>query len=109
MGAKTFINTTTYNLSVMLTVRSGATPGIDESTPDSFSLAPGKSQWVQYSGDEHPYLDGIAVNAIDHGNMVASQDFVVTRGSQVDNDLNTHDTVLFCMQNASIVLGFSNT
>jgi hypothetical protein len=108
MGAKTFINNTGYNLSVMLTVRRGDMPG-NEAGVDSFSLGSKGNLFVQYSGDDNPYLDGISVNAVDRGNIIASQDFVITRGSDVDNALNMNDTVCFDMQNESIILSFRNT
>jgi hypothetical protein len=108
LGAKTFVNNTGYSLSVMLTVRRGDQPGT-EAGVDSFSLGQGWSLFVQYSGPENPYLDGIAVNAVDRGNIIASQEFVITRGSDVDNALNTNDTVDFGLQNQSLVLGFRNS
>jgi hypothetical protein len=108
VGAKTFVNNTGYSLSVMLTVRRGDVPG-NEAGVDSFSLGSGTSLYVQYSGDENPYLDGISVNAVDHGNIIASQDFAFTRGSEVDDALNKNNTVGFGLQNESIVLSFRNT
>jgi hypothetical protein len=108
VGAKTFVNNTGYSLSVMLTVRRGDQPGT-EAGVDSFSLGTGGSLFVRYSGDENPYLDGIAVNAVDRGNIIAAQEFVISRGSDVDNALNTNNTVDFGMQNQSVVLGFRNT
>lgn len=108
MGAKTFINNTEYGVTVMLTVRRGDTPG-NVAAVDSFSLGRGEHLLVTYSEDNNPYLDGISVNALGNGNIILAQDFVATRGSDVDNALNTNNTVSFGMQNQSIILSYSNT
>lgn len=107
-GAKTFINNTGCSLSVLLTVRKGDIPG-NEEDQNSFSLEPGEHTYVQYGGSDNPYLDGIAVNAVTDGAVIASQEFVITRSSDVDNALNVNDTVSFVMQGESIALAFSNT
>jgi hypothetical protein len=108
MGAKTFINNSSYTLSVMLTVRQGDQPGHVFSV-NSFSIGPNGTLAVQYSGDNNPYLDGISVNAVGNGNIITSQNSVNTRGSAVDNALNTNNTVSFAIQNTSILIGFSNS
>jgi hypothetical protein len=107
MAAKTFVNETKYDLSVMLTVRKGDRPGTD-TAPVAFTLEHGKRRSIGYGDAHSPYLDGIAANAVDRGNIIASQDFVITRGSGVDNSLNTHDTVVFSMEGVSLALSFRN-
>lgn len=108
MGVKTFINKSGYNLSVMLTVRMGEQPG-HEMGVNGFALGPQGSLPVQYSDDRNPYLDGISVSAVGNGNLLTAQCSVVTRGSGVDNALNTNNTVSVDVQNASLILGFSNS
>lgn len=108
MASKYFDNQTGYALSVMLTVRRGDTPGSDID-PVNFTLDKGKGQSVGYGDDSNPYLDGIAVNAVDNGNIIASQQFVITRGSSLDNDMNTNDRVAFALEDDALVLHFSNS
>jgi hypothetical protein len=108
MGAKTFRNATQYDLSIMLTVRRGDQPGNEEGTK-SFSLSKGQRQFVEYSSGANPYLDGIAVNAVEYGNIVASQEFVITRGSQVDNEFNTNKCIDISMNETNITLSFHNS
>lgn len=107
MAGKTFINNTNYDLSVQLTVRKGANSG-SEAGIVNFSLRHGNSSYVPYGDSDDPYLDGIAVNAVGGGNIIASQEFVITRGSTIDNDFNTNNCVNFGMKEDSIVLAFSN-
>jgi hypothetical protein len=107
MPGKTFTNATSYDLSVMLTVRQGVTPGTDL-PPVNFSLNKGNSQYVPYGDDNNPFLDGIAINGIDKGNLIASQEFAITRGSSIDNDFNTNDHVAVRQSGDSFVLSFNN-
>ncbi len=108
MGKKMFINNTGHDLSVQLQVRSGDTPGHLKGFKD-FSMSKGQREMVEYSGPSNPYLDGISVNAIDSGEIVAEQQFVINRGSSLDNDFNTNDTVTFNWETENITLAFSNT
>ena len=109
MGAKTFRNSSPYQMAVTLTVRQGDTPG-KEAGIMTFALGPNQSQWVNYSGDDNPYLDAIAVMATtpNAGGIVAAQDIVLTRGSQIDNEFNTNNQVNIAVNGASIVLSFAN-
>ena len=110
MGAKTFHNSTSYHMAVTLTVRQGDSPG-HEAGITTFPLSPGQTQSVQYSDDANPYLDAIAVMATTPGTggIVAAQDIVLTRGSQIDNEFNTNDQVNIGVNGSSIVLNFENT
>lgn len=107
MASKYFDNKTGYDLSVMLTVRHGDTPGSDLA-PVNFTLDKGAGQSISYGDDSNPYLDGIAVNAVDRGNIIASQQFVITRGSSIDNDMNTNDHIAFALDDDAMILQFSN-
>ncbi len=108
MGKKMFINNTGHDLSVQLQVRRGDTPGHLKGFKD-FYMSKGQREMVEYSGPDNPYLDGISVNAIDSGEIVAEQQFVINRGSSLDNDFNTNDTVTFNWETENITLAFSNT
>jgi hypothetical protein len=108
MGTKVFINKTGRDLSIQLEVRKGDRPGRTLKY-QSFSLTSGQSQRITYSGPDNPYLDGISVNTVADGSLIAEQQFVFNRGSELDNQFNTHDTVIFGWQNDSIVLSFANT
>jgi hypothetical protein len=108
MGQKMFINNTTNNISVQLQVRRGDTPGHKKYDKD-FSMSQGQHEMVSYSESSDPYLDGICVNTIDNGEIIATQQFVISRGSPLDDDFNTNDTVTFTMAKENIILAFSNT
>ena len=108
MGQKMFINNTQYSVSVQLEVRKGSTPGSVESIKD-FNLAKGQQEMVKYSGDANPYLDAIVVSLDEGGDLVSTQHFVLERGSPVDNQFNTHDTVTITNQDENILLAYSNT
>lgn len=106
-GQKQFVNNTPDFLSVQITPRIGDTPG-NEGPPVNFSLAPGQSADPIYGNDQNPFVDGISVNIVENGNITATQEFVLTRGSTVDNDFNMNGTVIFNLVGNSIVMAFSN-
>lgn len=108
MGQKMFINKMGLAISVQLQVRMGDTPGHLKSVKD-FSMSKDQSEMVIYSESSDPYLDGICVNAIDDGEIVATQQFVISRGSPLDDDFNTNDTITFTKEMENINLSFSNT
>lgn len=108
MGQKMFINNTEYNFSVELRVRSGDTPGHVKDVKN-FSMSKGQRIMFKYSESSDPYLDGICVKTTDNGGIISTQHIVTVRGSLIDNDFNTRDTVTFTMENENIILAFSNT
>ncbi len=61
-----------------------------------------------YGNDQNPFIDGIPVNIVQNGNMTATQQFVLTRSSTIDNDFNMNSTVIFNLMGNSIVMTFSN-
>ena len=107
MAGKTFINQTTYELTVELTSRLGDTPG-HEGRPVNFKLQPQAQSEVLFGDDKNPYLDAIMVKARGEGNMWTSVAKVLTRGSTIDNNFNTNDHVIFNMTEDSLVTTFRN-
>lgn len=107
-GSKKFQNETGWDLSVLLSVRAGSTPGhIWKQVP--FSLSRGTDQVIKYGNEDNPFLDGISLNAVASGEIVATQEFVFKRGSQIDDDFNTNDTVIFYREDEQILMRFENT
>jgi hypothetical protein len=81
-GKKLFKNTTNQPLEVTLVVRQGDNPGNDAGTLN-FKLAAGQSLTQTYGTDTNSvFLDGMTVA-------------VVTRGSSLDDLLNTNSTITF--------------
>jgi hypothetical protein len=107
MGAKTFINQTSYPLHITLTVRSGDTPGNEAGTQE-FELAASQSQFYPYSDGTNPYLDGLVAVVDSAGSIIASQQAVTVRSSSVDDALNMNDTLSFSLQGQSLVVAYSN-
>ena len=81
-GKKVFKNTTNQPLEVTLVVRKGDNPGADAGTVN-FQLGAGQSLTQTYGTDTNSvFLDGMTVA-------------VVTRGSSLDNLLNTNSVITF--------------
>ncbi|WP_208309466.1 hypothetical protein [Hymenobacter defluvii] len=108
MGAKNFTNQTPYAIAVTLTIRNGDIPGSEAGTQE-FSLNPGHNQLYTYSqGTTNPYLDSVVAVVDSGGNIIASQQAVTIRSSVVDDALNTNNTVVFTLQNQSLIVSYSN-
>lgn len=71
------------NLSIDLTVRRGSNPDDTRKTV-SVSLGTGDSEMVTYGNDENPYLDGMAINGVENGEIVATQDFTFERDNEIE-------------------------
>ncbi|MGE0321901.1 MAG: hypothetical protein AB7K71_07915 [Polyangiaceae bacterium] len=108
MGTKLFCNNTGKDLSVELEVRRGDSPS-ETLDMKSFSLSRGQSMSYTYSTPQNPYLNGMSVNAADGSSVIAEQQFIFKRGSELDNEFNMNDTVTFGLIEQSITVKFTNS
>lgn len=117
-GVKELINRTGNELKVTLIVRKGDSPsktagtvevdlgpeqtGDDRGTDDSHKT-------VAYGDDTNIYLNGFEVQMIVNGSAVGEKRITVDRGSDLDNALNTHDTIEFLYDGKSILISATNS
>jgi hypothetical protein len=116
-GMKTLINRTGHELRVTLVVRKGDHPegnagtvdvqlaaGADDGTGDDKS-----QQEVTYGDDVDIYLNGIETLLISHGSAIGKREVVIERGSPLDDQLNTHDTIEFLYDGKQVLVSASNS
>jgi len=108
MAQKLFVNQTAYTLNCQISVRLGSTPG-QELTTVNFALNPNSQQMVPYGDPNDPYIDQLEVNAVTNGAVVLSQQIVIARSSDLDNQFNMNDTVYLNLQGQSFVVTTANT
>jgi len=97
-GKKTFHNQTNCNLSLTLYIREGDNPANNAGTQD-IALSPYESKVVNYGDSHNIYLNGIVLVALLKGEVMSRQEFVVTRGSQLDDKLNRNSIIEIVFQN----------
>lgn len=102
-GRKLFTNRTPYNLEVSLRVRASEDPRNNAGTVD-FDMASLQSKWQEYGNNVDIYLNGINLVAVFDGQIQAQQYLVVTRGSQLDNQLNMNNGVDFGFANSAFYI-----
>jgi hypothetical protein len=107
MGAKTFVNKTNSSLTVQMFVRKGDNPA-NLLEVRSLVLSAGQSQNYTYSDSSNPYLNGVGVWVNGGKDAISELQYVVTRGSPVDDLFNTKSTVTISMSGQSIVIQSSN-
>jgi hypothetical protein len=108
-ATKRFVNRTGGYLQVTLVVRRGDDPKNSLPNPVSFDLENGKELVKQYSDAGNVYLNDIEVKLLLPGNDIPRRASLVgTRGSAVDNDYNTRDTMIFLYQSGAIILEVRN-
>ncbi|MCD1257241.1 hypothetical protein B5M42_000130 [Paenibacillus athensensis] len=91
-GRKTFHNQTNHNLSLTLYIREGENPSNSAGTQD-MALSPYESKVVEYGNSRNIYLNGFVLVALLNGEIMSRQEFVVTRGSQLDDKLNRNSII----------------
>lgn len=121
MAMKTLINRTGHHLKVTLNVRKGDHPDDNAGTVDvSLGVLPPSSevttlagdasvQDVTYGNDVDIYLNGLTATMIADGSGVGRRDVVVERGSPLDNELNTNDTIEFSFDGEAILVSATNS
>lgn len=92
MAAKTFNNQTQKEIRVTLFVRASDNPA-NNAGQQRFDLGRGQSQTVAYGDSVNIYLNGISLASVSDGSIVGEQVFVITRGSDLDNQLNMNSVV----------------
>lgn len=95
-GRKLFRNQTPHSLHVTLMIRASEDPRRSAGTRE-FGLPPHGAAWQEYGNHVDIYLNGIALRAHAAEAMIAQQHFVVARGSELDNLLNSHNGVDFSL------------
>lgn len=106
-GVKTFTNGTGKNLEVTLYIRAGADPANNAGT-QSFSLGGSESKQITYGDNTNIYLNGFSVMALYNGQITAEQEFVVRRGSNLDDQLNKNNHITILFSNNSFQISASN-
>ena len=125
MAMKTLINRTGNPLQVTLIVRKGDHPdqtagtvdvelgarpiaaaatGSDGEAQDDTSV-----QEVTYGDDVDIYLNGLKATMIENGSGIGRRDVVIDRGSPLDNELNTHDTIEFLFDGKALLISATNS
>ncbi|MEA3063200.1 MAG: hypothetical protein QOJ94_2981 [Sphingomonadales bacterium] len=107
MGTKTFNNKTNSSLSLQLFVRKGDNPA-DLLNVQSLIIPAGKSERYTYSDNGNPYLNGMGVSTNGGPDAISSGEYVIQRGSAVDNLFNQNDTITIGMTGHSLVVQSSN-
>jgi hypothetical protein len=102
-GRKLFTNNSPCVMNITLLVRASVDPR-NQAGSKEFKLGPKESQWQEYGNNVDIYLNGIKLVALLNGSMLGQQIIVITRGSPVDNQLNTCNGVDFSFANNSFGL-----
>ncbi|KZZ84002.1 MULTISPECIES: hypothetical protein [Bacillaceae] len=92
-GVKTLINTTTATLQITLYARAGSNP-VNQGPALNVTLLPNQTLTVQYGSDANPFLNGIAVFTIANNDLYSKVQFVLARGSELDNVLNNNNVLV---------------
>ena len=108
MAGKTFNNFTHKDVSVTLFVRESDDPS-NNAGQERFDLGSGESKDVTYGDDVNIYLNGITVATVSGGSMQTEREIVVKRGSDLDNQLNTNDTVNIYFPGGGFKINCSNS
>lgn len=121
MAMKTLINRTGNELRVTLIVRKGDDPehtagtvdvvlGAGPSAGEDSASADDKNvQDVTYGNDVDIYLNGITATMVEKGSGIGRRDVVLERGSVLDRELNTHDTIEFLFDGKTILVSATNS
>lgn len=112
-GRKTLINMSGHELEVTLLVRQGDLPSATAGTvnvdlPASSDEDPG-SATVNYGDDKNIYLNGLEVRMMVNGAAVKERRITLERGNDLDNTLNTNDTIEFLYDGQSILISGKNS
>lgn len=107
-GQKRLVNQTGSPLQVTLRVRKSADPR-ENLGAKSVSMNAGDDIRVTYGDDANPFLNGIELVAFRDGAVLARQDVVILRGSPLDNELNTRDTISLLFVGGAFLLQAANT
>lgn len=107
MAEKTFINNSLATLQITIFVREGDNP-VNQDGTVSFSLNPGETKIVPYGNDINIFLNGITLFTIFEDDLFSSVKFVTLQASELDDLLNTSDTITITKVQTEYVLSGSN-
>lgn len=107
MAEKTFVNDTLATLQITLFVREGTLPFNQDGTV-TFTLNPGETELVTYGSDTNIFLNGLTIFTIFEGDLFSSIKFVTTSLSELDNLLNTNNTITITKVQTDYVFTGSN-
>jgi hypothetical protein len=93
-GRKLFINSTPNTLTTTIAIRSGANPS-NTAGKQTFTLNPKQQSWIDYGTNSDIYLNGLSIVMIANGAVIGEQEFVIQRGSSLDNMLNMNNVITF--------------
>jgi len=105
-GRKLFVNNSGQDLQVTLFIRMSENPANNAGTKP-FHLGRSQSTWVDYGDDQNIYLNGISIVSVYQGQIQARQEFVITRGSDLDNQFNMNNCVSFGFANGGFTIATS--
>ncbi|MBT2730211.1 right-handed parallel beta-helix repeat-containing protein [Bacillus sp. ISL-75] len=107
MAEKTFINNSPATLQITLFIRQGANP-VNQDGTSSFTLNPGQTLTITYGDAPNIFLNGILMFTIFAGDLYSKIQFVTVSGSELDDLLNTNDTVTITKELTDYVISGSN-
>jgi hypothetical protein len=121
MAMKTLINRTGHHLRVTLIVRKGDHPennagsvdvslGVRRPSSEVTTITDDSSvKDITFGSDVDIYLNGLTATMIADGSGVGRRDVVVDRGSPLDNELNTNDTIVFSFDGEAVLVSATNS
>jgi len=107
LAEKTFINNSPATLQITLFIRQGNNP-VNQDGTSSFVLNPGQSQTITYGDAQNIFLNGILLFTIFEGDLYSKIQFVTISGSELDDLLNTNDTITISKELTDYVISGSN-
>lgn len=107
MAEKIFINNTLATFQITLFVREGEFPYNQDGTV-TFTLEAGETESVTYGSDTNMFLNGLTIFTIYEGDLFSSVKFVTAQMSELDNLLNTNDTITISQVETDYVLSGTN-
>ncbi|WP_313891856.1 hypothetical protein [Psychrobacillus sp.] len=107
MPEKMFINNSLAKFEITIFIREGELPYNQDGTV-SFTLNPGEAQTVPYGSDQNIFLNGILFFTIFEGDLYSKMQFVTLSESELDDLLNTNDTIIITSNLTDYVISGSN-
>lgn len=107
MAEKTFVNDTAATLIITLFIRQGTDP-VNQDGTVSFTLNPGQTLLVEYGDATNEFLNGFVLFTIFAGDLYSKVQFTTAVGTELDNLLNTNETITFTKVQTDYVVSGSN-
>ncbi len=108
MAGKTFNNYTHRDIRVTLFIRASENPA-NNAGQQRFDLSSGQGEYIGYGDDVNIYLNGISIVSIADGSVEGEQEIIITRGGDLDNQLNMNDTVNISFPGGGFQINTSNS